>query len=83
MVFPWGLFSAVWTSDCSVVLRGKDRDRFSKAPDLLCEEIVILLEQWLEHHRLYQACHVCVLSHFSRVQLCGPMVYSPPGSSVH
>ena len=53
-----------------------------KAPDLLCEKIVILLEQWLEHHRLHQVC-VFMLSHFSRVQLCGPMNYSPPDSSVH
>ena len=26
---------------------------------------------------------VCVLSHFSRVRLCDPRHYSPPGSSVH
>ena len=26
---------------------------------------------------------VCVLSQFSRVRLCDPMHYSPPGSSVH
>ena len=25
----------------------------------------------------------CVLSCFSRVRLCDPMVYSPPGSSAH
>ena len=27
--------------------------------------------------------HVCVLSHFSCVQLCNPIDCSPPGSSVH
>ena len=27
-------------------------------------------------------CRCCVLSHFSRVQLCGPVDCSPPGSSV-
>ena len=27
--------------------------------------------------------HMCVLSRFSCVQLCDPMDYSPPGSSVH
>ena len=27
--------------------------------------------------------HVCVLSHFSRVQLCDLMDFSLPGSSVH
>ena len=53
-----------------------------KAPDLLCEEIVILLEQGLEHHRLHQVC-VFMLNHFSCVQLCGPMNCSLPDSSVH
>ena len=53
-----------------------------QAPNLLSEKIVILSEQWLEHHRFYQVL-MCVLSHFSRVQLCSPMDYSPPSSSVH
>ena len=26
---------------------------------------------------------VCMLSHFNHAQLCDPMDYSPPGSSVH
>ena len=31
----------------------------------------------------FQEKHVCVLSHFGRVQLCNPLDYSPPGYSVH
>ena len=53
-----------------------------KAPDMLCEEIVILLEQGLEHHRLHQMC-VFMLSHFSRVQLFSPRNCSLPDSFVH
>ena len=53
-----------------------------KASNLLSVKIVILFKQWLEHYRFYQVL-VCVLSHFSRVQLCSPMDYSPPSSSVH
>ena len=89
---PQGSFSAVWTSDCSFVLWGKNRDRFLKFwcwrlqtfyhYHYLCEEMVILLEPRLEHHRLHQVC-VFMLSHFSCVQLCRPMNYNPPDSSVH
>ena len=32
---------------------------------------------------LLQVKHACMLSHFSHVQLCHPMGYHPPGSSVH
>ena len=46
----------IWLFFCTE--RKRQRQIF-KAPNLLCEEIVILLEQWLEHHRLYQA-RTCV-----------------------
>ena len=56
--FPWGLFSAVWTSDFFYIVKKRMGQTFKgvglKASDPLSEEIVILLEQWLEFHRLYQ-----------------------------
>ena len=70
----------------SCTVRKRQRQIFKgvvvKTPNLLCEEMVILLEKWLEHHRFYQV-SVCVLSHFSCVRLCGPMDCSLAGLSIH
>ena len=55
---PWGIFSAVWTSDFFYTVKKRMGQTFKgvglKASDPLSEEIVILLEQWFEFHRLYQ-----------------------------
>ena len=60
--FPWGLFSAVWTSDFFYIVKKRMGQTFKvvrlKAADPLSEEIVILLEQWIEHHRLYQVSNI-------------------------
>lgn len=56
--FPWGLFSAVWTSDFFYIVKKRMGQTFKvvglKASDPLSEEIVILFGQWLEFHGLYQ-----------------------------
>ena len=57
----------------------------------LSEEIVIPLEQWLEHHKLYQAAFYDDVDKTesesfviqSCLTLCNPTDCSPPGSSAH
>ena len=70
----------------SCTVRKRQRQIFKgvvvKTPNLLCEEMVILLKKLLEYHRFYQV-SVCVLSHFSCVRLCGPMDCSLAGLSIH